>query len=662
MFKKALLYSVMIGLMLNNPAFAQKKVIKLTPRQAISYYAQRGNVEKLKELTQKYNIDLTDADGNTALCESILKKDKKGFKTLLELGADKKATCVEKIPEETYNDFINSSEKTTAPSISSKTTKGVPLAAEETGTFLGMGALGWGITGTVVAGGVIAAAAGGGGGGGSSNNSSNETPTKPENVCLDYPLTTCPTNANCSSCPDDSTKLKVVSCEDGYDFYGTNECHVTLACENGTQQGNSCVCNDGYELIGNVCTIKSCPINYYKSNNTCIACPANSSSPAGSISFEQCSCDSGYIMMNGSCVIQESKAGYIFKNGTDLNTTVHVNNEYISINTTDLSDITKGIFYLSSNNDNIIPTLENNAKIALLKDEEHSFSIYGVNLLNSSLVNNGEIVVEEASGVKALSSSVTNNNSLTFSGTNRYGIYGDEATIENNGTIVSSTGGYGIYASNSTIYNRANASKILSAPSSPKTTYGIYAIGSNIGNYGNITSNGYGDFYGIYASNSTIFNDKISLIELTKSADMVYGNYAIDSTVENNGTIKLLGSKNVVGIYVERGSVYNGANSNIEIKASGGSSAIAYGGYAVDSSFTHLGTIKLLGSSVGTAYGLYSNGNTSNVNLNGVIEVLPSYASAIYGIHATGGNIIAGEKSVINIKSSSADAYKAYGV
>ena len=107
MFKKALLYSVMIGLMLNNPAFAQKKVIKLTPRQAIYHYAKSGNIKALQRLkAQGYNIDLTDAKGLSALCEAVWKKDKTAISSLLQAGAKKTNSCLENISEEVYNHFL----------------------------------------------------------------------------------------------------------------------------------------------------------------------------------------------------------------------------------------------------------------------------------------------------------------------------------------------------------------------------------------------------------------------------------------------------------------------------------------------------------------------------------------------------------------------------
>ncbi len=59
-----------------------------------------------------------------------------------------------------------------------------------------------------------------------------DTPsTDPVDECADYPLTSCPANANCSECQSgDTTKYKVNSCKNGYTLHD-GKCYETKTCE-----------------------------------------------------------------------------------------------------------------------------------------------------------------------------------------------------------------------------------------------------------------------------------------------------------------------------------------------------------------------------------------------------------------------------------------------
>ena len=106
MFKKALLYSVMLGLMTSNPVFAQYgqnarpatkavKTVKMSPRLAMYHYAKSGNVKGLQQLkAQGYSIDLLDTKGQSALCEAVWKKDKTAVSTLIQFGANQNSSCI----------------------------------------------------------------------------------------------------------------------------------------------------------------------------------------------------------------------------------------------------------------------------------------------------------------------------------------------------------------------------------------------------------------------------------------------------------------------------------------------------------------------------------------------------------------------------------------
>ena len=70
-------------------------------RQMIYQYAQNGNLRGLKALQSRgYALDVYDANGNSALCEAVLRKDKRAAETLIAAGANQNAPCMQKIPVE----------------------------------------------------------------------------------------------------------------------------------------------------------------------------------------------------------------------------------------------------------------------------------------------------------------------------------------------------------------------------------------------------------------------------------------------------------------------------------------------------------------------------------------------------------------------------------
>jgi anthranilate phosphoribosyltransferase len=84
MFKKLIL--ILIGLGLSTPTMGQS--IRVTPRQAVSYYAQRGDAQGLSNLVARgYSLDMTDSSGNSALCEQVWRQNQMAVSTLMNAGA-----------------------------------------------------------------------------------------------------------------------------------------------------------------------------------------------------------------------------------------------------------------------------------------------------------------------------------------------------------------------------------------------------------------------------------------------------------------------------------------------------------------------------------------------------------------------------------------------
>ena len=253
MLHKVLIFFICFSLILGNEsALAQTRMLKLTPRQAVYYYAERGNVEQLLTLKQKYSLDLLDNQKNTALCEGIIRNNQTAVYSLLEVGADKNAECVKKILT-----------KNTSPSTTSKA-EGLSI-----GTKVGIGA------GIVALIGGVALAAGGGGGGGSpsssesDNNTDNQEPDDDGSNDKDEPSTPCPYHT--TSCTGGYIETGNTCSENGvvYKECQVNPCHgYTSTCANGYTQQQGDVCYSGetplFRCEPNDCSAyqASCGIGY----------------------------------------------------------------------------------------------------------------------------------------------------------------------------------------------------------------------------------------------------------------------------------------------------------------------------------------------------------------------------------------------------------------
>ncbi len=213
--------------------------------------------------------------------------------------------------------------------------------------------------------------------------------------CDGYDYETCPTgyapSATCLS--GETTKLQCNTCAEGYGKYGTNTCHLTLSCDdNQHQQGDTCVCNPGYELQGGVCTFTSCPANQYKNGSECLSCPANSTSPAGSTNINQCICNSGYTKSAANvCVSNQANiagSDYVYKLGTDTGYKVYNNNEDIDLSVTGVGK-TDGEGLLTAWEGG---TIINNANITASTSSLNILSAIWLAEVGGDFINNGTIV------------------------------------------------------------------------------------------------------------------------------------------------------------------------------------------------------------------------------------------------------------------------------
>lgn len=99
--KKILLVSLMLGV-----APVALADYRMTPREAVYYWASQGNVKNLKALQKSgYSLDMPDNNGRQAVCEAVDKNDVKAFKTLKKAGANMNVFCLYNMSQEKRYEF-----------------------------------------------------------------------------------------------------------------------------------------------------------------------------------------------------------------------------------------------------------------------------------------------------------------------------------------------------------------------------------------------------------------------------------------------------------------------------------------------------------------------------------------------------------------------------
>lgn len=465
--------------------------------------------------------------------------------------------------------------------------------------------------------------------------------------CDGYDYETCPTgyapSATCLS--GETTKLQCNTCAEGYGKYGSDTCHLTLSCgDNQHQQGDTCVCNPGYELQGGVCTlVATCTTSQYWNGTQCVACPSNSTSAGGAAT--SCTCNSGYVMVENVCLLQTSLFGYIFKNGVDLNTTAYINNQDISITTDDLTEDAELKFFHLESDDNAFshPVLINNNQIQITgtSGNINSNAVYGIHAFNGSVVNNGNIKLQDigfyTSGIhielgddeNTRQFYLTNNGLIQTTSADGLNISIDSADVIT-GISAKNT------LSESDIANAQSRLSVLNAENatvnvedgtgvllegSSFVNNGTITVGKGVGvsaelttatNNGTITS-GYGD--AIKLKNSTFNNGLNGVINATAGVGIEESYDSNASTIRNEGKINV--ENNALGLVVG-GTTYS---------------------YTVDG----------ISSSLSSLTNIYNSGI---INVNSILPVDTGYAfiSGITGYQITNDGTITLVSSGANVR------------
>ena len=269
---------------------------QMTPRQAIYYHAERGNKAALVQLQQMgYPIDVSDEYGNSALCEAVIKRNSQAIQTLIQMGADTKADCMQII-----TNGVPESIPTPIPFVLEEADQTEYLAPKEVNKIPNPPAeplskntkvgIGLGVTTALIAGGVTAALIANGGSG--------STPvlncvngTQVGNVC---------------QCNEHAIGTLCDACESGYDFYGTTTCHKTKNCKtNAHQEGDDCFCDEGYVIEGSVACYKDlCSQfeNMHQEENACV-CDTGFPFQGETGCYEELTCSVPHtIQRNNTCV------------------------------------------------------------------------------------------------------------------------------------------------------------------------------------------------------------------------------------------------------------------------------------------------------------------------------------------------------------------------
>ncbi len=82
---------------------------RMTPREAIYYWASQGHLKNLKALQKSgYSLDMPDSRGYQAICEAVERKNVKAFRTLKKAGAKMNVFCLYNVSQEQRQEFEKS--------------------------------------------------------------------------------------------------------------------------------------------------------------------------------------------------------------------------------------------------------------------------------------------------------------------------------------------------------------------------------------------------------------------------------------------------------------------------------------------------------------------------------------------------------------------------
>ncbi len=328
-----------------------KAQMTLSSARDIYIAASDGNTVSL--YYSQNNINMTDSNGNTALCMAYQNGDWKSYSLLMRYGASANVDCMKGAYVYRAPVAATTTAQTSTAAAGTSVMSG-GAAGTSSGTFLGMGAIGWTTVGVLAAGGITAAALGGGGGGGGGSNKcknvncgAHGTCNAGQCVCEEgYAGTSCETCASgfveqdgaCYKEIGGCTKYNpstgyCVKCENYNVYYlSDGKCNIrtnTTDCANFVETADQCTscshtmqyyysdykCNLRNNTTGctqfnpnaDICTY--CDVNdYYLSGGSCHERTHKDGCTVFDSNTDQCtSCDADHYLKNGVCLVRQNK-------------------------------------------------------------------------------------------------------------------------------------------------------------------------------------------------------------------------------------------------------------------------------------------------------------------------------------------------------------------
>ena len=506
-------------------------------------------------------------------------------------------------------------------------------------------------------------------------------------------------------------------CASGYtDLDGSGVCYQELTCgDNQHQEGNNCVCDDGYIDQNGKC---------YK-DLKCEDQPNTTGEQKGN----KCVCQEGFGHDGtGACLLKEVEAVVGIDNKTNYydGTYEFINNKYADV---------YGLSYDVDDPENIVTvgdpdnlynryseiggeaaSVSQNSSIGIVNNSDGN--VYGMYSDNATAVYNlyanitaslqgsvsAKIGIENhgdgnvfgiyagagdayngyyTSGLEEFATELSSSVNITNDGSGvSYGMYSRDGDVNNinswSSVVVESTydeqddvltedaagGGYGLYSTNGNVVNGG----VVEVSSASGTAVGL--SGKNITNTGTTdVSSDRGESVG--AVGSVVDND--GKIAVHSDNGDVYGikwssfSQTASQTSSNSGTIEVSGSGNTYGYWAdgsnstgfenEEGGVIKGENSGGNLYGMYLSETAMQGAEQPDNH--NAGTVDLT-STDGDVYGIYTLESSVTNGETGVIKASVSGNGNVYGINAE--NTTVTNEGRIEASGDFGDVYGIYGI
>lgn len=531
----------------------------LSARQIYSY-AKNGNIDALKNLGNAINSE--DENGNTALCLALNEGNGNAYRILQKYGADTTVKC-----NITYG--LASGDN---PYYGYYPQRGYYPRPKSSGTFLGMGPVGWTVTGVVVAAGAGVAIAAGGGGGSSSGSGKKDDDKKPED----------------DSATKDLDNEPITDKDEGQEIIGK------------TIEENYPESKEDYLKNSNNGTIKK----IVKSQSAVLGISSESVSTFNALSFGGNATSDIIIAQRGSGDVYGIKGPQNdIDDVTDDDDGINIHNAVFA----DFDDEEKVTGNVTGN-------------ITIRNTGAGTGDIYGMQVKGQA-PNNTSDAVNALVESKSSSASATGNILIENVNSNKniYGIYsvGEAKNAETDENAKAS--------GNITIHNKGNGN-----------VHGIQALREDIANADatekgeskariDINNTGNGNVYGINAYGLSLYNAYAGH-ERREEKDKDDAKATATINIENKGTGNVYGLKSSSDIY-NAFSYYNSiATGKIRVSNNGKGDAYGiYGNSLIKNASAHSynsnyhatakGYVNIINKSSGNAYGIYSK-NPGNMVMN----------------------------------------------